>query len=122
MKSYHTDFTDELNAGLRLEGWSIDEVCKHWGIDTDTYDEWLEKYPEFYEAHKAGERDQRIFWAERLRNNSNNAQVLKMAATHFLGVTDKNIDKHEAEPIGRIEFVVKPIPKRAKSIEDALKD
>lgn len=92
---YKKQFAAELRDGLRDSPYmTIDRVCRQWDISRTTYYEWIEKYPDFAEAHEAGERDYRINIYDVVVKNATgeyrgNGSVVTLMANHALGMTQK---------------------------------
>src|ERR1700731_3335375 len=59
---YNKKYAKELMNGLRNDGGSIAEVCQKWKVTRVTYYAWIDKHPEFKEAHEFGNRDCASWW------------------------------------------------------------
>ena len=106
-------YTQELTSGLRLEGASVDEVCRIWSITLDEYKQFQRDYPDFQRAHEIGERDYRIFMHGKFLENLNSPAILKLALAEHLGWSDKKqFDNATDEPITKVQIeVLRPEPR-----------
>jgi hypothetical protein len=111
-------YAKELANGLRLTGYTIPEVCRHWGISVNLYRKWIEDYPVFAEAHELGERDEACYWADVIRGNATgdmkgNASVVNLASKNITGIgwSDKvEVHRTSDEEIRTIRIEVLPTP------------
>ncbi len=114
---YRPKFARELREGLRADGKSVAEVCKHFGISFDNYNQWSKTIPAFEEAVKIGEIDYQAWWAKTYREAASgeiegNAGLLKYAASNVLGWSEKSESKVSIdEEIRVIEIVQAETPK-----------
>lgn len=53
--------------GMRYNGMSVVEICQKWKINKATYYSWIEKYPDFKEAHEHGQVDNASYWQKLAR-------------------------------------------------------
>ncbi len=101
---YRPKFARELRNGLRENGMSEAEVCKHFGISKDNYRQWKKSIPAFAKAVEIGDIDFEAFWDREFREvatgqKEGNAGCMKVAVAHFNNyITDKtqsnvNIDE-----------------------------
>ena len=115
MAKYKKKFAKQLKNGLRSDKkMSIPRVCILWGITPRTYYSWIDKHPEFGEAHEMGERD---YQAEMLdlivevaagerKGNAGNCQLI---AKNVLGWSDRvELHKTQDEEIRTININVLP--------------
>lgn len=91
---YRPKFAKDLRNGLRKDGWTIQECCRHWKVTKTAYDGWIKTYAPFAHAHELGEQDYQCWWAERYRNTATgiepgNAAMMNLAAKNILGFVDK---------------------------------
>lgn len=114
---YRPKFARELRNGLRAEGMSEAEVCKHFGISKNNYNQWKNSIASFAEAVEIGEIDYQSWWAKTYRQAAcgeieGNAGLLKYAATNVLGWADKSeVKSHHEEEIRIIEITQIEAPK-----------
>lgn len=120
---YDRKYCRQLDRGMRKNGMSIAEVCKHWGIVVPTYYNWIEAYPEFRRAAEAGERDTAAWWMETFRKAATgeikgNAALLVFAVKNMkiIGWTDKTEVIHQDEKIQKITINVLA-PSESKTIK-----
>lgn len=100
---YNRKYCKQLKAGLRSDGSSIAEVCQKWDITRATYYDWIEKYPEFKQAHDYGNRDCAAWWHQLNRSAAcgqvkANAGIICFAMKNIEGIGWQ--DKVEVSNIG----------------------
>lgn len=124
---YRPKFARELREGLRADGMSKSEVCVHFGISLNNYNQWEKSIPAFAEACAIGERDYQAWWAKTYRQAAcgeidGNAGLLKYAATNVLGWAEKSESKVSIdEEVRIIEIIEVTPPKRIIEHEDVQK-
>jgi hypothetical protein len=113
---YNRKYCKQLIRGMRREGLSINKVCQLWGICRTTYNEWVEKHPEFAKAHEYGKRDYCIYLEDLAMEvasgqKKGNAGVLifSLKNAEGLGWTDKvEVNTTSDEPIRQINISILP--------------
>jgi hypothetical protein len=114
---YRPKYARELREGLREGGMSEAEVCKHFGISRDNYNQWRKSIKAWDDACKQGDLDYQSWWAKTYRDvasgeKEGNAGLLKYAATNVLGWAEKSETKsHHEEEIRIIEITQIEAPK-----------
>ncbi len=117
---YNKKFTKQLRNGLREDGKSITKVCKLWDITRNTYNYWVDHYPEFKEAHEYGNRDFIIFLEDLAMDvasgkTKGNAGVLifSLKNAEALGWRDQVEVTSNPEQIHKISINILPAPVKA---------
>lgn len=111
MAKYFKKYTEELLAGMRLDGKSDVDCCIEWGVLYSDYQKWVKEIPEFEYAHEMGEMHYYSYWHALTKSIAakGNATVL------IAGMKNQNIknwvDKKEAKeqqesPITAIEISI----------------
>lgn len=97
---YRKKYTKQLLEGLRADGKSIEECCQIWGVNTKTYNNWIEKYPEFKEAAEFGERDKRAWWNKEHRDVASGVKPGNASCLNF-GMKNQAdwVDKQEVHSL-----------------------
>ena len=60
-----SEYQDKYPALIRLyrsNGYEVSAFCSEVGISRDSYYRWVEKYPDFGEAHRIGKEDYKAFY------------------------------------------------------------
>lgn len=118
---YDEKFAKQLKSGIRYKkGYTIVELCHKWRISISTYTRWVEKYPDFAEAHEIGKVDHAAFWHEKhrgitlgeIKGHGGQAQLV-MANTELINWSTKaEVVKKEEESFGSITINIIPAPER----------
>lgn len=113
---YKEEYAQELLSGCRYKKHlSKEHLCHKWRISVSTYNNWVERYPEFKEAHEIGKADYAAYLYDRMHANldgteKGSAAVVNFAMTNILGWSTKSqVEIRKEEPIMAINInIIEP--------------
>ena len=129
---YEEKYTKQLLSGIRYkQKLSIAQLCHKWRISRTTYNNWIDRYPEFKEAAEVGQMDYEAYRWEvvdklstgELKGNAGAAIFgLENSATSTNYGKNVNVHNTHEEKVETINIKVLPSKNDTKYIESDIID